>query len=92
MKFSSNTRRSFEVLAAFCRHGCHELGAMLFGPGTATAPPELGMIATKTPSQIAEGLRNEPEPMASSFADWLNRAGPEPSRGDKQLERDMERD
>ena len=91
MKLSTNTKHSLEVLGAYFRQGCHEISNMLFGPGTAAAPPELGMIATKTPSQIDEGLRHKPEPLVS-FSDRLKATDLEPSRDDRRESREMDRD
>ena len=59
MNMKENMSRSKEVLAAYLRQGAHELGQAFYGPGTAAQSPELGMIATKPPSMVVEGLRGE---------------------------------
>lgn len=96
MNFKENLRRSKEVLAAYLRQGAHELGAALFGPGTAAQHPEYGMIATKTPGEIAEGMRASP-PARDDASPGLGRhlrpqpepTGPDMSevRADHALER-----
>ena len=70
-----NWSRTKEVLGAQFRQGLHELGAAFYGPGTVAQPPEYGMIGTKTPGEVADGLRgkerhelsspneNEPSPL-----------------------------
>jgi hypothetical protein len=58
MTWKENMRRSMETLGAMWRQGLHELGAALYGPGTAAQPPEYGMPGTKTPGEVAEGRRS----------------------------------
>lgn len=76
--------RSKEVLSAYLRHGAHELGAALYGPGTVAQHPEYGMIGTKTPGQVADGLRQPDEPATS-------RDAPSPSLLDQYVEQARER-
>lgn len=54
-------RRSAEVLGAYWRQGLHELGSVFYGPGTAAQHPEYGMIGTRPPGLVTEGLRPEKE-------------------------------
>ncbi|MCQ3922073.1 MAG: hypothetical protein DPW13_14095 [Planctomycetes bacterium] len=49
------------MLAAYWRHGLHELGAVLYGPGTAAQHPEVGMFATRPIGLVTEGLRPDKE-------------------------------
>lgn len=57
MNFRDNLRRSAEVLGAYWRQGLHELGSIFYGPGTAAQHPEFGMIGTRPPGLVTEGLR-----------------------------------
>ena len=57
MNFRENLSRSKEVLGAYFRQGLHELGSVFYGHGTAAQHPEYGMIGTRTPGQVADGLR-----------------------------------
>ncbi|QYO62487.1 hypothetical protein [Leptolyngbya sp. 7M] len=50
------------MLGAYFRQGLHELGSVFYGAGTAAQHPEYGMIGTKTPGQVADGLRGNAEP------------------------------
>lgn len=59
MNFRQNLSRSAEVLNAYFRQGLHELGNAWYGPGTAAAHPEYGMIGTKPPGMVQEGLRGD---------------------------------
>lgn len=61
MNFRENLSRSREVLAGYWRQGMHELGSIFYGPGTAAQHPEFGMIATKPPALVTEGLRPDME-------------------------------
>lgn len=61
MTFKENMSRSREVLAAYWRQGLHELGSVFYGPGTAAQHPEFGMIGSKPPGLITEGLRPDKE-------------------------------
>lgn len=54
-----NWNRSKEVLGAYWRQGLRELGSITYVPGTAAQPPEYGMIGTKTPGEIADGMRGK---------------------------------
>lgn len=65
MNLRENLSRSREVLAAYWRQGMHELGSVFWGPGTAAQHPEFGMIATRPPALITEGLRPDKEYAAS---------------------------
>ena len=93
MNLRENWRRSKEVLGAYFRQGFHELGAIFYGPGTVVQPPEYGMAATKTPGEVADGIRGTRGPSASRdepglLRQAMERANPEPQREDRQLERD----
>ena len=54
-----NMARTKEMLLAEWRQGLHELGAALYGPGTAAQAPEYGMPNTKMAIEVAEGQRAE---------------------------------
>lgn len=56
MTFRENINSSVETLKAYFRQGLHELGNALYGQGTAAASPEYGMVGTKTPGEVAQGL------------------------------------
>ena len=62
MTLKENWSRTKEVIGAYFRHGMHELGAVFYGHGTAAQPAEYGMLATRTPGQVADGLRASDEP------------------------------
>jgi hypothetical protein len=53
-----NMARTKEMLLAEWRQGLHELGAALYGPGTAAQSPEYGMPNTKMAIEVAEGQRS----------------------------------
>lgn len=57
MNLRQNWSRSKEVLGAYFRQGLKELGSVFYGHGTAAQPAEYGMVATKTPGEVADGLR-----------------------------------
>ena len=57
MNLKENMLRSKEVLAAYFRQGAHELGAAFYPSGTAAQHPEYGMAFTRTPGEIADGMR-----------------------------------
>lgn len=57
MNWRQNLSRSKEVLAGYWRQGLRELGSVFYGPGTAAQHPEYGVIGTKTPGEVADGLR-----------------------------------
>jgi hypothetical protein len=59
MDFRENLGRSKEVLGAYFRQGLHELGAAFYGPGTVAQHPEYGMVGTKPPSLVVEGMRGD---------------------------------
>lgn len=59
MTLKENWSRTKEVLWAQFRQGLHELGAAFYGPGTVAQPPEYGMIGTKTPGEVADGLQGK---------------------------------
>lgn len=61
MNIRENLSRSKEVLAAYWRQGLHELGSVFYGPNTAAQHPEYGMIATRPPGLVTEGLRPDQE-------------------------------
>jgi len=65
MNFRENMSRSKEVLGAYFRQGLRELGSAFYGNGTSAQFPEYGMIATKPPSMVVEGLRGEADPAPS---------------------------
>lgn len=96
-------KRSMEVLGAYFRQGLHELGSVFYGAGTAAQHPEYGMLGTKTPGQVADGLRGtdkpergREEPGQGALDDYLAKsrerqpAAPEPERDrdTPELERD----
>jgi hypothetical protein len=85
MNLRENWSRSREVLGAYFRQGLHELGAALYGPGTAAQHPEYGMIGTKPPSMVVEGLRGERDAAPS-------RDDAAPSQLEAHLERGRERE
>ncbi len=59
MDFRENMARTKETLLAEFRQGVRELGAALYGPGTAAQPPEYGMPHTKMAIEVAEGQRTD---------------------------------
>ncbi len=59
MDMRENMARTKEMLLAEWRQGLHELGAALYGPGTAAQSPEYGMPNTKMAIEVAEGQRAE---------------------------------
>ncbi|MCC7290459.1 MAG: hypothetical protein IT449_00190 [Phycisphaerales bacterium] len=65
MNLRENLNRSREVLAGYWRQGMHELGSIFYGPGTVAQHPELGMIATRPPGLVTEGLRPDKQHDAS---------------------------
>ncbi|MCC6228532.1 MAG: hypothetical protein IT432_04820 [Phycisphaerales bacterium] len=65
MDVRENLSRSKEVLGAYFRQGLHELGAAFYGPGTVAQHPEYGMVGTKPPSMVVEGLKGESGPEVS---------------------------
>lgn len=58
-----------EVFEAYFRQGLKELGSVFYGHGTAAQPAEYGMIATKTPGEVADGLRGTVRPSERQQAD-----------------------
>lgn len=101
MTFEENMSRSKEVLGAYFRHGLHELGSVFYGHGTAAQHPEYGMMGTRLPSQIAEGMSGEPNPSADKEiappsgldaylkqAEERSEAAREPERDDRDHERE----
>ena len=99
MDFRENTSRSKEVLSAYWRQGLSELASLTYGPGTAAQPPEYGMLGTKPPSMVVEGLKGEHDPQArrkdaepSQLDQYMQRAqereAPEPEREDRSIERE----
>ena len=88
MTLKENWSRTKEVLGAYFRHGMHELGAVFYGHGTAAQPAEYGMLATRTPGQVADGLRasNEPAPVQQP-----DKSTPAPSPLQTQLDQSRER-
>ncbi|MFO0858346.1 MAG: hypothetical protein U0640_13440 [Phycisphaerales bacterium] len=85
MNFRENMSRSKEVLGAYFRQGLHELGAVLYGPGTIAQHAEYGMAGTRTPGEVADGLRGSPGKEAS-------RDAPSPSLLDQYIEQGRERE
>lgn len=57
MDFKQNMSRSKEVLAAYFRQGLRELGNVFYGSGTAAQHAEYGMLGTRTPGEVADGVR-----------------------------------
>lgn len=99
MNFRENMSRSREVLGAYARQGLHELGSVFYGPGTAAQHAEYGMIGTRTPGQVADGLRADQETTPakdniepSQLDQYMQRAqeheAPEPERDEPSIERD----
>ena len=101
MDFRENMSRSKEVLGAYFRQGLHELGAAFYGPGTAAQHPEYGMMGTKPPSMVVEGLKGEAAPEVSrddaapsqldahlEKAQEQSRPEPEPQRDTRDMERE----
>lgn len=97
MNWRQNLSRSKEVLGAYFRQGLHELGSIFYGPGTAAQHAEYGLIGTRTPGEVAEGLRgtqeatpsrNDPAPSAleSHIQAARERGAVEPDRSDRGRE------
>lgn len=61
MNMKENLSRSKEVLSAYLRQGLHELGSVFYGPGTAAQHPEYGMLGTRPPGLVTDGLRPNKE-------------------------------
>ena len=57
MNLKENLSRSKEVLGAYFRQGAKELAGAFYGAGTVAQHPEYGMAFSKTPGQVADGLR-----------------------------------
>lgn len=101
MNWRENMSRSKEVLGAHLRQGAHELGAVLYPPGTAAQPPEYGLAFTKPASLVVDGLRPDKdaapakdEPAPSVLDSYLQNSQEHESHS-HELERDdpaMERD
>ncbi len=101
MNLRENLSRSKEVLAGYFRQGLHELGTVFYGPGTAAQHPEYGMIGTRTPGEVTDGMRGTPErgsgkdePAPSTLDSYLRDAkersdqSREPERQAPELERE----
>lgn len=101
MNLRENLSRSKEVLGASFRQGLHELGAALYPPGTVAQHPEYGMIGTRTPGEVADGLRGveskspsrdgqAPSVLDQHIEEARERAATErePERQDHHIERD----
>lgn len=93
MNWRENLSRSREVLGAYFRQGLKELGSVFYGYGTAAQPAEYGMIATKTPGEVADGLRGTVRPSEREQADSPSLLAErlESLRGRQSSERDIER-
>jgi len=88
MNLRQNLSRSGEVLGAYFRQGLHELGSVFYGHGTAVQHAEYGMLGTRTPGQVADGLRandtvtpardNEPSQLDAHLQQAHDRDVPEP--------------
>jgi hypothetical protein len=87
-----------EMLAAYWRQGQREIGRALYGPDTVAQPPEYGMIGTKTPGEVADGMRkpsakdrgrdqSAPNPTDEYIRQATERSA-EPSREEPVLERE----
>lgn len=85
MNLRENMSRSKEVLGAYFRQGLHELGSALYGPGTAAQNPEYGMLGTKPPSMVVEGLKGEHDAVPS-------RNDAAPSQLEAHLQRGQEKE
>ncbi|MCC7390153.1 MAG: hypothetical protein IT431_15450 [Phycisphaerales bacterium] len=57
MNMKQNFSRSMEVLGAYFRQGVKELASVLYDQGSAAQHAEYGMAFTRTPGEIADGLR-----------------------------------
>lgn len=94
MTFRENMRHSWETLKAHFRHGLHELGAALYGPGTVAQPPELGMIGTQTPGEVQDGRQSIDVEVRQESRQGLEErirsaeATREPQRDAREMERD----
>ena len=100
MNIKENLSRSKEVLGAYFRQGLHELGAAFYGGGTAAQHSEYGMIGTRTPGQVADGLRAdqsttpakddvEPSQLQTHLDHAQEQEAPEPDRSpEPKIERD----
>jgi hypothetical protein len=95
MNWRENLARSKEALGAFWRQGLHELGAALYGPGTAAQPPEYGMPHTRTPGEVDRGRRADAHGLTQESASSLeaNMNPAEASRdGRERDDRGLERE
>lgn len=59
MNWRKHLRAIWETFAAYGRQGAKEMGSVFYGPGTNAQPPEYGMAWTKTPGEIADGMRGK---------------------------------
>lgn len=101
MDLRENLSRSKEVLGAYFRQGLHELGSAFYGPGTSAQHAEYGMLGTKPPSMVVEGLKGTgapevsrddtaPSQLESHLAKEQEQrlSEPEPQRDTRDLERE----
>jgi hypothetical protein len=98
MNLKENWSRSKEVLGAYFRQGLRELGNAFYSGGTAASHPEYGMISTKPPSMVVEGLRGEQTPQAarddvgpSQLQQHMEQI-PEPEQAAPEVGMDIERE
>lgn len=98
MDIQSNNSRSKEVLGAYWRQGLGELGAALYPASTVAQHPEYGMIGTKPPSMVVDGLRGDGEPVVdhnqespSQLQQHMEQL-PEPQAPEPEIEPAIERD
>lgn len=98
MNQRENMLRSKEVLAGYFRQGAHELAAALYPSGTVAQHPEYGMAFTRTPGEIADGMRGretdardnvEPSQLQQHVEQAQQRELPEPEVSrEPEIERD----
>lgn len=95
------TSPSKEVLAAYLRQGAHELGAALYPSGTVAQHPEYGMPFTRTPGEVADGLRAQeppaehnvqPTPQPTALDAYVQHGHEPETREAPQPQREPERD
>lgn len=99
MNLRQNWSRTKEVLGAYWRQGLHELGSVFYGSGTAAQHPQYGMLGTRTPGEVADGLRakmtadpdrSTPSPLENHLDQTPEPEppAPEPERDDLELDRE----
>lgn len=93
MNMRENWRRSKEVLGAYLRHGAHEIGSVFYGRESAAQHPEYGMAWTKTPGEVADGMRgrdgHNPEQGDAGRSVLDSYLQQEPAREDHERQREL---